>query len=55
MNHFGPYTERYAELIEARLAIKHGEIDKAKNMLNGISGIFGKAWKSATSDIVVKK
>lgn len=26
-----------------------------KNMLNGISGIFGKAWKSATSDIVVKK
>lgn len=36
MNHFGPYTERYAELIDARLAIKHGEIDKAKNMLNGI-------------------
>jgi len=33
---FGPYTKNFEELVEARLAIKHGELDKAKKMLNGI-------------------
>ena len=33
---FGPvYTQRYKEIVQARLAIKHGEIDKAKTLLNG--------------------
>lgn len=36
MNMFGPYTKRYEELIDARLAVKHGDVDKAKKLLGGI-------------------
>ena len=36
LNVFGPYTKNYAELKEARLAIKHKDFDKAKHMLGGI-------------------
>jgi len=36
MNHFGPYTKKVVELVEARIAIKHGEYEKASKMLNGI-------------------
>ena len=32
---FGPYTERYSELKEARLAIKHQDYGAARAMLNG--------------------
>lgn len=35
MNCFGDYTDRFRDIFEARLAIKHGEYDKAKNMLGG--------------------
>ena len=35
LNLFGPYTERFKEILDARLAIKHREIDKAKKMLGG--------------------
>ena len=35
LNLFGPYTERYSELKEARLAIKRKEYDKAAGLLNG--------------------
>ena len=35
LNLFGPYTERFKEILDARLAIKHREIDKAKQMLGG--------------------
>jgi hypothetical protein len=35
MNMFGPYTKNFKELVEARLAIKHGKLDKAKKMLGG--------------------
>ena len=36
MNMFGPYTKNYKELMDARLAIKHKDFDRAKNMLGGI-------------------
>ena len=33
---FGPvYTKRYQDILEARLAIKHGDFEKAKTMLDG--------------------
>lgn len=33
---FGPYTEKFNQLIQARLAIKHKQYDDAKKMLGGI-------------------
>jgi sulfur transfer complex TusBCD TusB component (DsrH family) len=35
LNLFGPYTKNFEDLVEARLAIKRGEIAKAKRMLGG--------------------
>jgi hypothetical protein len=35
LNAFGPYTKRFAELVEARLAIKRGDYEAAKSMLDG--------------------
>lgn len=35
LNLFGPYTKRFSELKEARLAIKHKELDKARALLDG--------------------
>lgn len=35
LNLFGPYTEKFADLVYARLAIKHGDYDKARTMLDG--------------------
>jgi phage/plasmid-associated DNA primase len=35
MNIFGPYTKNYTALKEARLAIKHGDYEKARELLNG--------------------
>lgn len=32
---FGPYTDRFGELVDARLAIKHKDFDKASQMLGG--------------------
>lgn len=36
MNMFGPYTKNFKELLDARIAIKHKDYDKAKTMLGGI-------------------
>ena len=36
MNMFGPYTQNFKELLDARIAIKHKDYDTAKKMLNGI-------------------
>ena len=36
MNIFGPYTKNYKELLDARIAIKHKDYDKARSMLGGI-------------------
>ena len=40
LNLFGPYTERFAELKQARLAIKHKKYDEAAKMLGGKLGKF---------------
>jgi len=37
---FGPYTERFSDLKEARMAIKHKDYDKAANLLDGKLGKF---------------
>ena len=36
MNMFGPYTKNFKELLDARIAIKHGDYESAKTMLGGI-------------------
>lgn len=36
MNMFGPYTKNFKQLLDARIAIKHGRYDEARKMLNGI-------------------
>lgn len=35
LNAFGPYTDRFAELTEARVAIKHQDYEKARTLLDG--------------------
>lgn len=35
MNYFGAYTQNYADLMDARVAIKLGELDRARIMLDG--------------------
>lgn len=35
MNYFGDYTKNYKDLLDARVAIKHKEYDRAKTMLDG--------------------
>lgn len=35
MNAFGKYTERFAEILQARIAIKHRDYDTARTMLGG--------------------
>lgn len=36
LNLFGEYTWRYKDILEARLAIKHHDLDKARGMLDGV-------------------
>ena len=35
LNLFGPYTEKFSQLKQARIAIKHGALDEARRMLDG--------------------
>lgn len=35
MNYFGEYTQNYKDLLDARIAIKHGDFDAARHMLGG--------------------
>lgn len=35
LNLFGPYTKKFTEIKNARIFIKHGELDKVRNMLDG--------------------
>lgn len=35
LNYFGERTKRFKELMDIRLAIKHGDFDSARNMLDG--------------------
>lgn len=39
LNLFGPYTANYSKLKEARLAIKHGDLDRATKLIPGIEVI----------------
>lgn len=36
MNCFGEYTERFVNILDARLDIKHGDFESAKKRLNGV-------------------
>lgn len=36
MNCFGEYTERFVDILDARLDIKHGDFESAKKRLNGV-------------------
>ena len=40
LNLFGPYTERFSELKDARMAIKHKDYERAASMLGGKLGKF---------------
>ena len=40
LNYFGPYTQRFADLVDTRLLVKHGEYEKAKLMFDGILAEF---------------
>lgn len=35
MNAFGDFTKRFKDILDARIAIKHGDFDSARNMLDG--------------------
>lgn len=35
MNCFGSYTQNFKDILDARIAIKHGDFDAAREMLNG--------------------
>jgi len=36
MNVFGPYTDKFKQIVDARLAVKYRDYDTARTMLNGI-------------------
>lgn len=36
LNYFGPYTQRYADLKQARIYVKHHDLEKAGTILNGV-------------------
>jgi hypothetical protein len=40
LNLFGPYTKNYSDIKEARLAIKHRELEKARTLLGGALAPF---------------
>lgn len=40
LNLFGPYTKNYSDIKEARLAIKHRELDRARTLLGGALAPF---------------
>ena len=45
-NGFGRYTKRYAAIVHSRVAIKHGDLDKAKDILK----VFGDGFDPYLSD-----
>lgn len=36
LNYFGPYTQKYADLVKARIYVKHRDFDKAGEMFGGV-------------------
>jgi hypothetical protein len=51
LNMFGPFTERYSELKQARLAIKHKDYEAAGAMLGGKLRPFLEGSKDAASEL----
>ena len=47
LNLFGPYTNNFKQLLDARIAIKHKDYAKAKKMLNGVFGPYLKSEKQS--------
>ena len=47
LNLFGPYTDNFKQLLDARIAIKHKDYDKAKTMLNGVFAPYLKSEKQS--------
>ena len=47
MNYFGEYTKNFKELLDARIAIKHGDYDTARQMMGGKLAPFLTDEKSA--------
>jgi len=47
LNLFGPYTDKYSEIKSARIAIKHKDYEKAKDMLGGTLKKYLKSTKNA--------
>lgn len=47
LNLFGPYTDNFKQLLDARIAIKHKDYDKAKSMLNGVFAPYLKSEKQS--------
>ena len=35
MNYFGPYAQRFKDLVETRICIKHGDFEKARTLFDG--------------------
>ena len=40
MNYFGPYTQRYADLLKVRVLLKHNKSDEVKQMFDGVLAPF---------------
>jgi len=40
MNYFGPYTQRYADLLKVRVLLKHNKINEVKQMFDGVLAPF---------------
>lgn len=40
LNIFGPYTKNFEDILDARLAIKHKDLESAKKMLGGVLGKY---------------
>ena len=47
LNLFGPYTDNFKQLLDARIAIKHKDYSKAKTMLNGVFAPYLKSEKQS--------
>lgn len=47
MNMFGKYTERFGDIMQARIAIKHGDFEAAKKMFDGALSPYLKSKEDA--------
>jgi hypothetical protein len=51
LNLFGPYTQKFSDLKNARVAIKQGDFDSARKMLDGrLAQFLSPEWEEADAD-----